>query len=373
MTHQGRLRLAVAGVGNNISALLQGVYYYRQLIEEQGEDELPGITTLRVGAFMPTDIEFVAAYEVDPNKVGKDLTEGVLAAPNNYPRLEVPLPMQGVRIEPGLPHPGSGCHDQVVTSLTGSGADVLLYSLPSGLQWAATEYAQAALAAGVAFVNCTPDEVARDGAMLKAFEDSGLPLGDDLRSHLGASVVHRALLALLVERGITLDTSYQVNFGGNEDFRNLRERGQSKRESKLRALAQPGVSSSQVEVIPSAGYVRHLADQKVAHINIEGRGWAGTGVSVDVKLKVQDSSNASGVIIDLIRIAAACQRLGWGGFPAPAVRGLKSPPDGCESLTPAEVDAAARELDEAAEALGLPGHEDGPRLPPSGGQPTARG
>lgn len=164
-------------------------------------------------------------------------------------------------------------------------------------------------------------------------------------------MVHRALLGLLSDRGLTLSSSYQLNFGGNEDFRNLREQGSSKRESKLNALAQDGVDTGKVDVIPSAGFVAHLEDNKVAILNIEGRGWAGTPVSLDLKLKVQDSSNAAGVIIDLIRIAAAARRAGLGGFCPAAVNVLKSPAGGHLGYTEQDVAEGFRRLDRANEVF----------------------
>ena len=343
------VRLAVAGVGNNVSALLQGVYLYRRLLEAEGEHALPGVRWPRIGGLSVADVSFVAAYDVHPNKVGRDLLDGALAPPNNYPRLDVEIPSQGVTVVQGLVEGRSGSRESVVKSLVASGAEVLLYSLPTGLQWAADEYAAVALEAGVAFVNCTPELVARSPATLKAFEQAGLPLlGDDLASHLGTSVVHRTLLKLFAERGITLESSYQLNFGGNEDFRNLLERGASKRQSKLNALEQGGALTGAVEVIPSAGYIPHLKDTKVAVVNVEGRGWAGTPVSLDVKLKVQDSSNAAGVIIDLIRIAATCRRLGQKGFPLAAAAALKSPAIGSGRVAPQEVEAALGELNRLA-------------------------
>jgi myo-inositol-1-phosphate synthase len=162
--------------------------------------------------------------------------------------------------------------------------------------------------------------------------------------------VHRALLGLLSDRGLTLTSSYQLNLGGNEDFKNLRVVGESKRASKLNALAQEGVDTSKVEVIPSAGFVAHLHDHKVGMLNIEAVGWAGTPASVDLKLKVQDSSNAAGVIIDLIRIGAAAKRRGLGGFPAAAARILKSPAGGHPSFTEAMIEASLHNLDPAGEA-----------------------
>jgi myo-inositol-1-phosphate synthase len=343
------LRLAVAGVGNNISALLQGVYLYREMIKKQGERDLPGIRRPRIGGIGVGDVEFVAAYDVHPDKTGRDLRDSAFTAPNNYPMLDVEVPFQGVRVERGIGPEGAEDVERVVKSLVATGAEVLLYSLPTGLQWAADAYAQAGLDAGVAFVNCTPEMVARVPETMARFEKAGLPLvGDDLASHLGASIVHRTLLKLLSQRGLTLESSYQLNFGGNEDFRNLRDHGGSKRLSKLNALAAADVTLDAVEVIPSAGHISHLRDNKVAMINVEARGWAGTPVSVDLKLKVQDSSNAAGVIIDLIRIAGVCRRLGRMGFPTAAAAVLKSPAGG--HAAPDIVEAACAELDRLAAA-----------------------
>ncbi|MFE0425825.1 inositol-3-phosphate synthase [Streptomyces sp. NPDC058953] len=298
-----------------------------------------------------SDISFVAAFDIHPNKKGRPFTEAVLAEPNNYPRLDVELPQVPVTVQPGLAReedtePSSEAFRAVVDQLRESGAEVLLYSLPTGLQRTAEAYARAALEAGVAFVNCTPEVVARSPEILTAYEDAKVTLvGDDLASHLGTSVVHRALLGLLSERGLTLSSSYQLNLGGNEDFRNLREHGASKQQSKLNALAQEGVDTSNVEVIPSAGFIPHLGDNKVAMLNIEGLGWAGTPVSLDLKLKVQDSSNAAGVIIDLIRIAAASARLNRAGFPAAAVPVLKSPVGGHPKYSAADIEEGFRQLD----------------------------
>lgn len=335
-------------MGNNISALFQGAEYYRKLAAEGlSEEEFPGIKLPRIGGIGVSDIEFVAAFDVHPNKVGTKFGEAVLAPPNNYPRLDVDLPNPDVIVDEGLPADFTPQQfDAVVSRLRESGAEVLLYSLPTGLQWAATAYAKAALEAGVAFVNCTPELAARDEELLAAYEAAGVPLiGDDLASHLGTSVVHRVLLGLLSDRGLTLSSSYQLNFGGNEDFRNLRDAGASKRQSKLNALAQDGVDTSRVEVIPSAGFIGQLKDNKVAILNLEGQGWAGTPVSLDLKLKVQDSSNAAGVIIDLIRVAAAAKRVNAGGFSAAAVPVLKSPAGGHPKYSAADVRESLRQLD----------------------------
>lgn len=340
------MKLAVAGIGNNISALLQGVYFYRDLVSTHGDEaELPGILHPRIGNLNVDDIEMVAAFEVHPQKIGQDLGTAIFQAPNNYPHLGAEVPQQNVTVSLGLRLEEDGVlvgSDEVITELRQSEADALLYSLPTGMQWAADAYAQCCLEAGVAFVNCTPEFVARNPATLAAFEAAGVPLiGDDLASHLGTSIVHRSILRLLSERGLTLRSSYQLNIGGNEDFKNLLQNGASKMKSKKNALAQNQSELDLIEVVPSAGYISHLKDNKVAMLNIEAVGWGGTPVSVDLKLKVQDSSNAAGVIIDLIRIAAAAKQNGLGGFHPAASPLLKSPPFG---HTPDEVVASEAAL-----------------------------
>jgi myo-inositol-1-phosphate synthase len=325
------MRLAVAGVGNNISALLQGIYFYRDLAQRPGAEGMPGIRHPFIGDLGVGDVNLVAGFDVQAEKIGLDLAGAIVADPNNYPILGAPVPEQGVKVVAGLRLEngqvrGAG---EVVAELKRARAEVLLYSLPTGLQWAAEAYAQCSLEAGVAFVNCTPEIVARNPETMAAFEAAGVPLiGDDLASHLGTSIVHRTLLRLLSERGLTLRSSYQLNIGGNEDFRNLLHNGGSKLQSKKNALAQDESELDLIEVVPSAGYIRHLKDNKVAILNVEAVGWGGTPISLDLKLKVQDSSNAAGVIIDLVRIAAAARRLDYGGFNAGAAPLLKSPPYG---------------------------------------------
>lgn len=350
------LRLAIAGVGNNISALFQGAAYYDKLASQGvSESDFVGIIRPRIGGIGVSDLDFVAAFDIHPNKIGKSFDKAVLAEPNNYPILDVTLPKVEFKVDEGFKQADAALSSDkfktIVRRLRDSKAEVLLYSLPTGLQWAVDIYAKAALEAGVAFVNCTPDIAARSPELLAAYEKAAVPLiGDDLASHLGTSIVHRTLLGLLSERGITLASSYQLNFGGNEDFRNLRDHGANKRDSKINALTQDGVDTSNVEIIPSAGFVPHLKDNKVAILNIEGQGWAGTPVSVDLKLKVQDSSNAAGVIIDLIRIAAAARRAGLGGFSAAATRRLKSPAGGHPKFTPETIAHSFNQLDALAAA-----------------------
>jgi myo-inositol-1-phosphate synthase len=350
------MRLAIAGVGNNISALLQGVYFYRDLLKRDGEKaRYPGIRHPHVGGMHVSDVAIVAAFDVQPQKVGQDLGSAIFQPPNNYPELDVEVPQQGVKVALGLSLDENGKlvgQDEVVAEIQRCDADTLLYSLPTGMQWAADGYAQCCLDAGVGFVNCTPEIVARNPKTLGAFEAAGIPLiGDDLASHLGTSIVHRSLLRLLSERGLTLRSSYQLNIGGNEDFKNLLHNGGSKLKSKKNALAQSEQDLDLIEVVPSAGYISHLKDNKVAILNFEAVGWGGTPISLDLKLKVQDSSNAAGVIIDLIRIAAAARRCQLGGFHPAASPLLKSPPygHGDDEATIAQAALASLEPRVAAE------------------------
>jgi myo-inositol-1-phosphate synthase len=325
------LKVAIAGIGNNISALYQGIHYYANLADlGVPVDNWPSIRKPTLAGFSITEIEIVAAFDVDPAKLGLFVADAIFAGKNNYPRLSLPKLADGCVVERGLTA-GENLEaeiDRVSASVRASGAEVLLYSLPTGLQSTAEAYAKAALDAGVGLVNCTPEKLARVPAILDAFKRSNLPLiGDDLASHLGSSVLHKAIIALFESRGVNLDQSYQINVGGNEDFKNLSTNPASKRESKINALGN-GAKRGRVEVIPSAGVLEQLDDHKVAYFNFRGRGWAGTEVELDIKLKVQDSSNAAGVIIDLLRIAGANRRSGKGGFDAAAAAILKSPPSG---------------------------------------------
>ncbi|PSK66670.1 Inositol-3-phosphate synthase [Micromonospora sp. MH33] len=305
------VKVAVVGVGNNTSALVQGIAFYRSTGSLVGIHR-PEIAGLGVG-----DIDVVAAFALSDGKVGKDLHEAIFVPPNNFPRLDVELPPAGVTVQSGLVD--STEIERVAHAL--EGAEVLLYSAPSGRLETAHAYAEAALRAGVAFVNTTSDAVAREPLWLKRFEEAGLPLvGDDLASQFGTSVVHHALLRLIEERGLTLVSSYQVNLGGTEDFRNLVENSNTKAQSKLNA-----VGSDKVQMAP-LGYLPHLRSQKIAHLNIEAQGWGETAVSLDVRLKVHDPSGAAGVNIDLIRMAATALRSGRGGYLAEAASFLKSPP-----------------------------------------------
>jgi myo-inositol-1-phosphate synthase len=255
-------------------------------------------------------------------KIGKDLTEAILLAPNNFPRIGTELPPSGVRVQPGLSDATEV--DRVAKAM--AGAEVVLYAAPSGLPEVARAYAEAALRAGAGFINTTADVVARDPQWVQRFEAAGLPLlGDDLTSQFGTSIVHRTLLRLLEERGLSLVSSYQINVGGTEDIRNLAQNGSSKKQSKLNALTSGQSTVDKIQMAP-IGYLSQLNSEKVAYLNIEAQGWGETSVSLDIKLKVNDPSGAAGVTIDLIRMAVSALRGGRGGYPAEAAGLLKSPP-----------------------------------------------
>jgi myo-inositol-1-phosphate synthase len=313
-----RVKVAVVGVGNNVSALVQGIALHR------ATGSLTGVRRPVLDGLGVADIDFAAAFATSPEKIGTDLCEAIFLPPNNYPRLTSDLPLSGVTVRRGL----TGGDPIEVERVAGdlAGAEVVLYAAPSGRPETAHAYAEAALKAGAAFVNTTSDAVARDPRLLERYAAAGLPLlGDDLASQFGTSVVHHALLRLLEERGLTLTSSYQVNLGGTEDFRNLTENSNTKHQSKLNALAAEGSAADRVQVAP-LGYLPHLQSHKVAHINIEAQAWGETPVSVDVKLKVHDPSGAAGVNVDLIRMAASALRQRRGGYPAAAAPLLKSPP-----------------------------------------------
>jgi len=310
------VRVAVIGTGNNVSALVQGMALYR------ATGSLVGVRTPVLDGLGVGDIEFVAAFDIFPEKIARDLTDAIFLPPNNFPRLTAELPLSGVTVRRGLTDATEV--ERVAAEL--AGAEVVLYAAPSGRPETARAYAEAALRARAALINTTSDAVARDRHCLDRFIAAGLPLlGDDLTSQFGTSVVHHALLRLLEERGLTLTSSYQVNLGGTEDFRNLVEHSNTKLQSKLNALATDAAAAGRVQIAP-LGYLPHLKSHKVAHINIEARAWGETPVSLDVKLKVHDSSGAAGVTIDLIRIAASALRQRRAGYPAEATPLLKSPP-----------------------------------------------
>ena len=308
----GKIRVAIAGVGNCASALVQGVHYYRD-----GHD-LPGLMHDDFGGYKVSDIEFVAAFDVNKEKIGRDLSEAIFAKPNCCARL-ADVPKLGVEVLPApildgvAPHmrepfraygDGDGIEPvDVAEVLKDVGADMLLCFVPVGSYRATRYYAEACLRAGVAFVNCIPEFVASDPEWAKRFEQAGLPIaGDDIKSQVGATIVHRALIDLLVSRGAKVLETYQLNIGGNTDFLNMtvEERLKTKRISKTEAVTSLVPYEMPTRIGPS-DYVSFLGDTKVCYIFIRALKFGGTELTIDLKLQVEDSPNAAGVAVDVIR------------------------------------------------------------------------
>ena len=337
----GSVRVAIIGVGNCASSLVQGVHYYR---EAPDDAFIPGLMHARLGGYHVRDIEFSAAFDIDERKVGRDLSEAIWQAPNNtvkfadVPRLDVP-------VQRGMTHDGLGTYlSQMITKAPGSTADianilretktdVVVNYLPVGSEMATKWYVEQILEAGCAFVNCIPVFIAREAYWRRRFEDRGLPLvGDDVKSQVGATIVHRVLTRLFMDRGVRLDRTSQLNFGGNTDFYNMLERDRlvSKKISKTDAVrSQLGhdLPADAVHIGPS-DYVPWLQDRKWAHIRLEGRGFGDQPINVELKLEVWDSPNSAGVVIDAIRSCkVALDRGVKGALRAPSAYLMKSPPE----------------------------------------------
>ncbi|CAN5395595.1 inositol-3-phosphate synthase [soil metagenome] len=320
------LRVAIAGVGNCASALIQGVTFYRDADENE---VVPGLMHTRFGGYAISDITFVAAFDVDAAKVGTDLAEAIWASENNTLRFAEVEPT-GVPVlrGPTLDGLGEYYRDAVTESdappvdvakaLRDSGADVLVCYLPVGSEDGARFYAQAALDAGVAFVNALPVFIASDPVWAKKFTDAGIPIvGDDIKSQLGATITHRVLARLFEERGLVLDRTYQLNVGGNMDFRNMLERTrlQSKKISKTQSVTSnidAQLNSRDVHIGPS-DHIPWLDDRKLAFVRLEGHGFGNAPTSIEYKLEVWDSPNSAGVVIDAIRAAKIALDAGLGG------------------------------------------------------------
>lgn len=337
------IRVAVVGVGNCASSLVQTVASARA-----GALGDAGVAHPTVGGYRVEDLTFVAAFDVDKRKIGHDLSAAVLAAPNCTTAYLTPPPSD-VEVSPGPLEDGVPAHldgiVQVADEVTGVGAEqvteVLLRSraevvvnyLPTGSFAATQVYAAAALAAGAAFVNCNPERVGTDPQWQDRFAAAGVPLlGDDIRSQLGATRVHRALLELCRQVGAITDRTYQLNFGGNTDFLNMHEpsRAAAKRRSKEGAIASLIPTDAQYGAGP-AGYVQFLADQKVAYIRVEGRLLLDMPFTIETRLSVEDSPNSAGVVLDAVRIArTAADRGEAGAIVAPSSYLFKSPPELCD-------------------------------------------
>ena len=337
----GSVRVAIIGVGNCASALVQGVEYYRGAPESEF---VPGLMHPRLGPYDVGDIEFSAAFDIDERKVGRDLGEAIFQAPNNTVRF-ARVPNLGIPVQRGMTHDGLGQYlAQVIRKAPGSTADitgilretrthVVVNFLPVGSEMATKWYVEQVLDAGCAFVNGIPVFIARESYWRRRFEERGLPvIGDDVKSQVGATIVHRVLTKLFMDRGVRLDRTSQLNFGGNTDFYNMLERDRlaSKKISKTDAVrSQLGheLPADAVHIGPS-DYVPWLEDRKWAHIRLEGRGFGDQPINVELKLEVWDSPNSAGVVIDAIRLCKLALDRGLkGALLAPSAYLMKSPPE----------------------------------------------
>ena len=334
------LRVGLVGVGNCASSFVQGLAYYR---DATGNEPLPGLMNAELGGYRVRDIEIAAAFDVTRAKVGLDVADAILAAPNNTHRFAAVEPT-GVRVARGPTFDGLGKYlresveeadDEpvdVARVLKGTRTDVLVSYLPVGSERAAEHYAEQALAAGCGFVNCMPAFIASRPEWRRRFEERGLPIvGDDIKSQVGATIVHRVLANLFRERGVRLDRTYQLNFGGNADFQNMleRERLESKKISKTQAVTSQldvPLAASDVHVGPS-DYVPWLTDRKWCYIRMEGTTFGGVPINAEIKLEVWDSPNSAGIVIDAVRCAKlAMDRGKAGALIGPSSYFMKSPP-----------------------------------------------
>src|SRR5580658_593021 len=319
------VKVAIAGVGNCASSLLQGITYYR---DADPADVVPGLMHVDLGGYHVRDLQVVAAFDVDAAKVGTDLSKAMLAGQNNTIRF-ADVGHLGVTVERGPTFDGLGKYYREVVEesphpvvdvaemLRSSGADVLVAYLPVGSEEAQRHYAMAALEAGVAFVNAIPVFIASDPTWAKRFTDAGVPIvGDDIKSQVGATILHRLLARLFEDRGTVLDRTYQLNVGGNMDFKNMleRERLESKKISKTQSVTSQidnGIEADDVHIGPS-DHVPWLDDRKWAYIRLEGRNFGDVPLNVELKLEVWDSPNSAGVIIDAVRCAKLATDRGIG-------------------------------------------------------------
>ena len=336
----GTINVAIVGVGNCASSLVQGIYYYKKANE--GE-LIPGLMHVNLGGYHISDINFTAAFDIDKNKVGKDLAEAIYTPPNNTIKF-CDVPKTGLQVHRGMTHDGLGKYlSQIITKAPGSTADivnilketktdVVLNYLPVGSEEATKWYVEQVLAAGCAFINCMPVFIAREPYWQKRFAEKVLPvIGDDIKSQVGATIVHRVLTRLFRDRGVKLERTYQLNFGGNTDFYNMleRERLESKRISKTTAVLSQldyDIGSDNIHVGPS-DYVPWLADRKFCHIRMEGHTFGDVPLNPELKLEVWDSPNSAGVVIDAIRCCKLALDRGLSGaIVAPSSYFMKAPP-----------------------------------------------
>jgi myo-inositol-1-phosphate synthase len=360
-----KVRIAIVGVGNCASALVQGLEYYK---DADPDDRVPGLMHVELGGYHVNDVEVVAAFDVDGAKIGQDVAEAITTEPNNTIRF-ADVPPTGVTVLRGRTLDGLGTYYReavteseqsevdVVQVLRDARADVLVCYLPVGSEQAARYYAQCAIDAGVGFVNCLPVFIASDPAWARMFSDARVPIvGDDIKSQLGATITHRVLAKLFEDRGVKIDRTYQLNFGGNMDFQNMleRERLVSKKVSKTQSVQsqlETPLPAGDIHIGPS-DHVPWLEDRKWALIRLEGRNFGDVPLSIELKLEVWDSPNSAGIVIDAVRCAKIALDRGMGG---PVVGAsayfMKSPPvqfsdehahDMVEAFIAGSTDTAAR-------------------------------
>jgi myo-inositol-1-phosphate synthase len=357
------IKIAIVGVGNCASSLVQGIEYYRG----KSPQDAIGLMHWEIGGYRPCDIEVVAAFDIDVRKVGKDLSEAIFEPPNCTAVFCEDLPKAGVRVRMGRILDGVADHmrdhpeprtflpsdereatgEEIVLTLRQSEAEVLLNYLPVGSEQAARFYAECALEAGVALVNCIPVFIASDPAFAQRFEERGLPIiGDDIKAQLGATITHRTLTDLFRKRGVKLARTYQLNTGGNTDFLNMlsRSRLASKKESKTEAVqsvAAERIPDENIHVGPS-DYVAWQNDNKVCFLRMEGELFGNVPMNIELRLSVEDSPNSAGVVIDAIRCAKLARERGRGGvLHSPSACYMKHPP---KQFTDAEAYAMTEEF-----------------------------
>ncbi|MCK5126418.1 MAG: inositol-3-phosphate synthase [candidate division Zixibacteria bacterium] len=335
-----KVRVAIIGVGNCASSLVQGVHFYK---DADDKDFVPGLMHVNLGGYHISDIEFSAAIDIDANKVGKDLAEAIYTKPNNTYKF-CDVPKTGITVQRGMTHDGLGKYlSEIITKAPGdtvdivkllkdTKTDVVISYLPVGSEHATKWYVEQILEAGCGFVNCIPVFIAREQYWQKRFEEKGLPvIGDDIKSQVGATIVHRILTRLFLDRGVKLERTSQLNVGGNTDFLNMleRERLESKKISKTNAVTSQldyDIGAKNVHIGPS-DYVQWLDDRKWAYIRLEGTTFGNVPLNCELKLEVWDSPNSAGVVIDAVR----CCKLGLdnglkGALLAPSAYFKKSPP-----------------------------------------------
>jgi myo-inositol-1-phosphate synthase len=362
-----KVRVAIVGVGNCASSFVQGVEYYKQADPAKA---VPGLMHVDVGGYHVRDIEFTAAFDIDGDKVGKDLSEAIWAGQNNTIEFAEVQPM-GVPVHRGMTHDGLGKYlkekvekapgetADIVSILEETKTDVVVSYLPVGSEQATKWYVEQVLDAGCGFVNCIPVFIARENYWANRFRKAGLPIvGDDIKSQVGATIVHRALARLFQDRGVRLARTSQLNVGGNMDFYNMleRERLESKKISKTNAVTSiidEELSPDDVYIGPS-DYVPWLTDRKWAHIRLEGESFGDVPLTIEAKLEVWDSPNSAGIVIDAVRCCKLALNHGEGGpLVGPSAYLMKSPPE--QHPDPVARDLTERFIEEHAGAPKLPG------------------